>query len=309
MTTLLRGCGTALITPFTPDGSVDEPAVRNLVSRQLEAGIDYLVPCGSTGEAATLSLEEHVRVVQLTVDVVNGRVPVIAGAGASDTARAVALAKGCAAVGATHLLVVSPMYNKPPQRGLLSHFRAVADAAGLPVVLYNVPGRTGGNIDADTVLELAQDARFVAVKEASGRLEQIDAILAARPDSFGVLSGDDALTLPIMALGGDGVISVVSNLFPTAMVALTRAVARGKLQEARVLHRALRPIFAAAFIDSNPMPVKAALAADALVHDVLRLPLVPLGGAHRDAVLAAMATVRSTLVSMDLASRTPDPLD
>lgn len=309
MTTLLRGCGTALITPFTPDGSVDEPAVRNLVSRQLEAGIDYLVPCGSTGEAATLSLEEHVRVVQLTVDVVNGRVPVIAGAGASDTARAIALAKGCAAVGATHLLVVSPMYNKPPQRGLLAHFRAVADASGLPVVLYNVPGRTGGNIDADTVLELAQDARFVAVKEASGRLEQIDAILASRPDSFGVLSGDDALTLPLMALGGDGVISVVSNLFPAAMVALTRAVARGDLKQARVLHRALRPIFAAAFIDSNPMPVKAALAADALVHDVLRLPLVSLGGAHRDTVLAAMAAVRSTLVSMDLASRTPDPLD
>jgi len=309
MTPRLRGCGTALITPFTPDGSIDEPAVRNLVARQLEAGIDFLVPCGSTGEAATLSIEEHVRVVQLTVDVVNGRVPVIAGAGASDTARAIALAKGCASVGASHLLVVSPMYNKPPQRGLLAHFRAVADAADLPVVLYNVPGRTGGNIDAETVLELAQDARFVAVKEASGRLEQIDAILAARPDAFGVLSGDDALTLPIMALGGEGVISVVSNLFPAAMVALTRAVARGKLQEARVLHRALRPIFAAAFIDSNPMPVKAALAADALVHDVLRLPLVSLGGAHRDAVIAAMASVRSSLVSMDLASRTPDPLD
>jgi 4-hydroxy-tetrahydrodipicolinate synthase len=309
MTTTLRGCGTALITPFTPDGAVDEPAVRNLVSRQLEAGIDYLVPCGSTGEAATLSIEEHARVVQLTVDVVNGRVPVVAGAGASDTARAVALAKACAQVGCTHLLVVSPMYNKPPQRGLLAHFRAVADAADLPVVLYNVPGRTGGNIDAATVLELAQDARFVAVKEASGRLEQIDAILAARPDAFGVLSGDDALTLPIMALGGDGVISVVSNLFPAAMVALTRAVARGDLKQARVLHRALRPIFSAAFIDSNPMPVKAALAADALVHDVLRLPLVSLGGAHRDTLLAAMAAVRSTLVSMDLASRTPDPLD
>jgi 4-hydroxy-tetrahydrodipicolinate synthase len=309
MTPRLRGCGTALITPFTPDGSIDEPAVRNLVARQLEAGIDFLVPCGSTGEAATLSIEEHVRVVQLTVDVVNGRVPVIAGAGASDTARAIALAKGCASVGASHLLVVSPMYNKPPQRGLLAHFRAEADAADLPVVLYNVPGRTGGNIDAETVLELAQDARFVAVKEASGRLEQIDAILAARPDAFGVLSGDDALTLPIMALGGEGVISVVSNLFPAAMVALTRAVARGKLQEARVLHRALRPIFAAAFIDSNPMPVKAALAADALVHDVLRLPLVSLGGAHRDAVIAAMASVRSSLVSMDMASRTPDPLD
>lgn len=309
MTTALRGCGTALITPFTPDGSVDEPAVRNLVSRQLEAGIDFLVPCGSTGEAATLSIEEHARVVQLTVEVVNGRVPVVAGAGASDTARAVALAKACAQVGATHLLVVSPMYNKPPQRGLLAHFRAVADAAGLPVVLYNVPGRTGGNIDAATVLELAQDARFVAVKEASGHLEQIDAILAARPDAFGVLSGDDALTLPVMALGGDGVISVVSNLFPAAMVALTRAVARGDLKQARVLHRALRPIFSAAFIDSNPMPVKAALAADALAHDVLRLPLVSLGGAHRDTLLAAMAAVRSTLVSMDLASRTPDPLD
>jgi 4-hydroxy-tetrahydrodipicolinate synthase len=309
MTAALRGCGTALITPFMPDGSVDERAMRQLIARQLDAGIDFLVPCGSTGEAATLSLDEHVRVVQLTVEAVNGRVPVVAGAGSSDTVRAVALAKGCAQVGATHLLVVSPMYNKPPQQGIVAHMHAVADATVLPVVLYNVPGRTGGNIDAETVLALAADPRFVAVKEASGRLEQVDAILAARPDRFGVLSGDDALTLPIMALGGDGVISVVSNLFPAAMVALTRAVARGDLTQARALHRALRPIFSAAFIDSNPMPAKAALAADGHVHDVLRLPLVPLAGTHRDIVLAAMAAVRASLVSKELASRTPDPLD
>ncbi len=309
MTTSLAGCGTALVTPFTASGAVDEPALRQLVARQLEAGIDYLVPCGSTGEAATLSLEEHARVVQVVAEVVNGRVPVVAGAGASDTARSIALGQASVRAGATHLLVVSPMYNKPPQRGLLAHFRAVADACDAPVVLYNVPGRTAGNIEAATVLELARDPRFVAVKEASGDLGQVDAIASGRPEHFLLLSGDDALTLPIIALGGHGVISVVSNLFPAAMVALTRAMARGDLRHARALHQALRPFFHAAFVESNPIPVKAALALDGQLQDVLRLPLVPLAPSLQAAVRDAVDAVRAALGSLDLAARLPDPLD
>ena len=308
-TRALRGCGTALVTPFTADGAVDEPALRQHVARQLEAGIDVLVPCGSTGEAATLTLEEHARVVAITAEVAHGRVPVVAGAGSSDTARAIALAQASVRSGATHLLVVTPPYNKPPQRGLLAHFRAIADAVDVPIVLYNVPGRTGGNLTAATVLELATDPRFVAVKEASGDLAQVDAILADRPDGFLVLSGDDALTLPIMAMGGDGVISVVSNLLPAAMVALTRAAAASNLREARRLHAALRPITTAAFLESNPIPAKAVLADEGAMQHVLRLPLVPLAEAHRAPLAHAMATSRASLASLDLAARHPDPLD
>jgi 4-hydroxy-tetrahydrodipicolinate synthase len=308
-TRALRGCGTALVTPFSTGGAVDEGALRRLVARQLEAGIDLLVPCGSTGEAATLSLEEHARVVAITAEVVHGRVPVIAGAGSSDTARAVTLARASVEAGATHLLVVTPPYNRPPQRGLLAHFRAVADAVDVPIVLYNVPGRTGGNLTAASVLELAADPRFVAVKEASGDLAQVDDILADRPDGFLVLSGDDALTLPIMAMGGDGVISVVANLLPAAMVALTRAVAAANLRDARRLHRALRPVMAAAFLESNPVPAKAALAAEGAMAEVLRLPLVRLADAHRPSLARALAASREALASLDLAARHPDPLD
>lgn len=308
MTDRLTGCGTALVTPFRADGALDEDALRLLVARQLEAGIDYLVPCGSTGEAATLSLEEHARVVRVVAEVVNGRVPVVAGAGASDTARAVALGQASVRAGATHLLVVSPMYNKPPQRGLLAHFRSVADACGVPIVLYNVPGRTAGNVEAVTVLELAADPRFVALKEASGNLEQVDAILADAPAGFLVLSGDDALTVPIMALGGRGVVSVVSNLFPAAMVALTRAVDRGDLASARAIHRALRPIMHAAFLESNPIPAKAALAADGLLREVLRLPLVPMAEAPRAHLHRAMAATRAALATLELAARSPNGL-
>lgn len=308
MTDRLAGCGTALVTPFRADGALDEDALRVLVARQLEAGIDYLVPCGSTGEAATMSLEEQSRVVRVVAEVVNGRVPVVAGAGASDTARAVALGQASVSAGATHLLVVSPMYNKPPQRGLLAHFRSVADACGVPIVLYNVPGRTAGNIEAGTVLDLAADPRFVALKEASGNLDQVDAILADAPARFLVLSGDDALTVPIMALGGRGVVSVVSNLFPAAMVALTRAVARGDLASARAIHRALRPIMHAAFLESNPIPAKAALAADGLLREVLRLPLVPMAESPRAHLYRAMAATRAALATLELADRSPNGL-
>jgi 4-hydroxy-tetrahydrodipicolinate synthase len=196
---LLRGCGTALVTPFLPNGSLDEPALRALVQWQLEAGVHMLVPCGSTGEAVTLSAAEHRRVVEITVEETNGRVPVIAGAGSNDTQKAIATSREMQAIGATHLLHVTPMYNRPPQRALLAHFRAIADACALPIMLYNVPGRTAVNLEAATTLELAADARFVAVKEASGNLSQIATIVRERPDGFRVLSGDDGFTLAVVA--------------------------------------------------------------------------------------------------------------
>ena len=208
---ILSGCGTALVTPFRRDGQVDEAALRRLVEWQVSEGVHFLVPCGSTGEAATLTIEEHRRVVETTVEVAAGRVPVVAGAGSNDTARAIAQSREMKAAGATHLLHVSPMYNKPPQRGIIAHFRAIADAIDLPIIAYNVPGRTAGNIEARTTLELARCPGIIGIKEASGNLGQIADIIRDRPPGFSVLSGDDSLTLPVMALGGDGVISVTST--------------------------------------------------------------------------------------------------
>src|SRR6476619_2176371 len=198
----LKGCGTALVTPFKGDGSIDEKALRALVDWQIDEGVHFLVPCGSTGEAATMTLEEHRRVVEITVEQVNGRLPVVAGAGSNDTQKAIALSKEMQSVGATHLLHTSPMYNKPPQRGIVAHFTAIADAVRLPIVIYNVPGRTGSNIEAATTLEMAWHPGIVSVKEASGNLAQITDCIRSKPAGFTVLSGDDELTLPILALGG-----------------------------------------------------------------------------------------------------------
>jgi 4-hydroxy-tetrahydrodipicolinate synthase len=284
----LSGCGTALVTPFDAAGAVDEGALRALIDWQLESGVDFLVPCGSTGEAATLSLDEHLRVVEITVEQADGRVPVVGGSGSNDTAKCVHLSRAVAARGATHLLVVSPMYNRPPQRGLVDHFRAVADSAEIPVLLYNVPGRTGSNVLPATTLALAEHPRIIGVKEASGSLAQISEILFNRPDHFTVLSGDDSLTLPVMALGGDGVVSVVSNAAPREMAELTHAMARGDLERARVLHEALQDLMTVAFVESNPIPVKAALADLGRATDVVRLPLTPLADTHRAAVRAAL---------------------
>jgi 4-hydroxy-tetrahydrodipicolinate synthase len=292
-TTTLRGCGTALVTPFQPDGSLDEPALRALIQWQLAAGVHMLIPCGSTGEAVTLAPAEHRRVVEITVEEVNGRVPVIAGAGSNDTQRAIATSREMRSIGATHLLHVTPMYNKPPQRALLAHFRAIADACDLPIMLYNVPGRTAVNMEAATTLELALDPRFVAVKEASGSLAQMTTILRDRPPQFAVLSGDDGFTLSLMAHGGDGIISVVSNVVPSLMVQLCDAMWRGDLAAARALDATLAPIIDACFVESNPIPAKAMLAMMGRVQERVRLPLVPLADALRP-------RVRDVLVSAGL---------
>ena len=285
----LKGCGTALVTPFTRDGALDEAALRRLVDWQIEQGIHFLVPCGSTGEAVTMAPAEHRRVVEITVDQTRGRVPIVAGAGSNDTAKAVALSKEMKAAGATHLLHVSPMYNKPPQRGILAHFQRIAEATDLPVVVYNVPGRTGSNIEAKTTLALAQVPNIAAVKEASGNMAQILDILRDRPETFSVLSGDDEMTLSMLAAGADGVISVISNATPGPMARLCEAGLANDITAARRLHFELLPWMRAAFIESNPIPVKAAMAMLGRMQNVLRLPLLPLDEKHADTVRRALA--------------------
>jgi 4-hydroxy-tetrahydrodipicolinate synthase len=287
--TRLVGCGTALATPFTTaGGALDERALRGLVDWQIDEGIDFLVPCGSTGEAATMTLAEHRRVVEITVEQARGRVPVVAGAGSNDTAKAIAFSRMMREAGATHLLHVSPMYNKPPQRGIVAHFVAIAEATDLPIVVYNVPGRTGSNVEAATTLELAKHPRIASVKEASGNLAQITDVIAGKPKNFTVLSGDDELTLPILALGGDGLISVVSNVVPRLMTELVRLGRAGKIEAAREAHLRLLPWMRAAFIESNPIPVKAALAMMGKMENVVRSPLVPLAESRIDAVRSAL---------------------
>jgi 4-hydroxy-tetrahydrodipicolinate synthase len=284
----LRGAMTALITPFDDRGGVDERALAALVEWQVAEGIDGLVPVGSTGEAVTLTPAERERIVRITVERAAGRVPVIAGAGSNDTATAIENSKAMAKAGATHLLHVSPMYNKPPQRGLIAHFRAIADASPVPVVLYNVPGRTASNVLPETTLALAEHPNIVAVKEASGNPAQIDAIIRARPAGFSVLSGDDGLTLAVMAAGGDGVISVISNAVPRACAELVEAAARGDAS-AREMHHRLAPLVDAAFVESNPIPIKAALALMGKCGNRLRLPLVPMAASHEPALRSALA--------------------
>ena len=290
MSASLRGAMTALITPFDDRGTVDEAALGALVDWQVAEGIHGLVPVGSTGEAVTLTLPERERVVRITVEHVAGRIPVIAGAGSNDTAVAVATSLALAQAGATHLLHVSPMYNKPPQRGILAHFRAIADASPVPIVVYNVPGRTGSNLLAETTLALAEHPNVCAVKEASGNLAQIDEIIRHRPEGFAVLSGDDGLTLAVVIAGGDGVISVISNAVPRACAALVHSALRGDVAAARAMHRQLAPLVDAAFVESNPLPIKAALAMMGRARNVLRLPLVPMDPRHDAALRAALAS-------------------
>lgn len=272
---MFQGCGTALVTPFKSDLSLDEHALRALVQRQIEAGIHFLVPCGTTGENPTLTREEHLRVVEITVEEADGKVPVLGGAGGNDTREVVALAREVEARGADGLLVVTPYYNKPTPDGLFAHYREVSRATRLPIVVYNVPGRTGLNVDPNTLARLAQLERVVAVKEASGNISQMSQIFQVVPNDFAVLSGDDAITLPLMALGGLGVISVVSNEVPYAMSRLASFCLEGDYLAAQRMHRRLHALMEINFVESNPGPVKAALAMMGLIEPVYRLPVVP----------------------------------
>lgn len=290
------GTGTALVTPFRQDGALDELALDGLIQRQIEAGIDFLVPCGTTGESPTLTREEHLRVVEIAVKLAKGKVPVLAGAGGYNTHEVIARARELAEVGVDGILSVTPYYNKPTQEGLYQHFGAIAQAVPLPIILYSVQGRTGVNIDPATVKRLAGIENIVGIKEASGNISQMAAILNVVPEDFIVLSGDDAITLPLMALGGRGVISVVANEIPGEMNELTRLASSGDFAGAREIHRRYHPLMEINFIESNPIPVKAALAEMDLLEPVWRLPLVPPKAENR-------ARIRAVLESLGLLQR------
>ncbi len=289
MRTPWTGVGTALITPFTSSGAVDEAGVRRLARRQIDQGVHFLVPCGTTGETPTLSEAEKRRVVELIVEEAAGRVPVMAGAGGYDTREVVHAAREMQKAGAAGLLSVTPYYNKPTPEGLFQHFSAVADATPLPIVLYNVPGRTGCNMDASTVARLATIPHIVGVKEASGNIQQMAEVLRAVPPDFRVLSGDDCITLPLMAIGGRGIISVASNEVPAEMSQMVEAAERNDWAAARALHHRLLPLLLVNFVESNPGPVKFAMAAMGLCEEVYRLPMVPPRPASKEKILAALA--------------------
>jgi 4-hydroxy-tetrahydrodipicolinate synthase len=294
---MFTGCGTAMVTPFRQDGSLDEAALRRLLHRQLAADIDFLVPCGTTGESPTLTHEEHLKVVEITVELAKGRVPILAGAGGYNTAEVIALGRELAAMGVDGILSVTPYYNKPTQEGLYQHYRAIADAVRLPIILYSVPGRTGVNIEPATVKRLAEIENIVGIKEASGNISQMAAILNAVPEEFLVLSGDDAITLPLIALGGVGVISVASNEIPAEMARLTQLAVQGDFRAAREIHRRFLPLMEVNFIESNPIPVKAALSEMGLLEPVWRLPLVPPRAENQ-------ARIARVLVSLGLLEKT-----
>jgi 4-hydroxy-tetrahydrodipicolinate synthase len=281
------GLGVALVTPFSATHEVDESALRRLVRRQVEGGVDVLVPCGTTGEAATMSEAEQDRVIAVCVEEA-GPATVLAGAGSNDTRRAIENSRRAATLGAHGVLSVGPYYNKPTAEGYYRHFAAIAEASPVPVVLYNVPGRTGGNIDAATLVRLAAVANVAGVKEASGNIAQVMDVLRDRPQGFLVLSGDDAVTLPYMALGAEGVVSVAANEAPSLMSDLVKACARGDFAAARSVHARLLPLMNLNFVESNPIPAKAALALLGLCEDHVRLPLVPAGSATRDRLRGAL---------------------
>ncbi len=287
----IRGCGTALVTPFRRDGTVDDAALRRLVQFQLREGIDFLVPCGTTGETPTLEHGEYTAIIRVVVEEVAKKVPVIAGVGGNNTRKIAALAGEVSGLGVQGILSVAPYYNKPTQEGLYQHFAAIAESTDLPVILYNVPGRTSSNIEPATVARLAKIANIVAIKEASGSITQQMETISAVPPEFAVLSGDDAFTFPLMALGGRGVISVVSNEIPGPMSKLAHLMLDGKIDDARKLHFELLPLMQANFIETNPIPVKAALAMMGLIEEVYRLPLVPMKPVNRSKLERALAAL------------------
>ncbi len=295
---MFTGTGTALVTPFRGDGSLDEATLRVLIKRQIEAGIDFLVPCGTTGESPTLTHEEHLRVVEIAVELAKGRVPVLAGAGGYNTAEVISLARELAALGVDGILSVTPYYNKPTQEGLFQHYRAIAGAVPVPIILYSVQGRTGVNIEPGTVKRLAEIENIVGIKEASGNVAQMAAILNAAPEDFIVLSGDDAITLPVISLGGRGVISVASNEIPAEMAQLTRLALNGDLPGALAIHRRYHPLMEINFVESNPIPVKAAMAEMGLLEPVWRLPLVMPKAENQ-------ARIRAVLEALELVERIP----
>ena len=282
------GLGTALVTPFKADGSLDEPGIRRLAQRQVEEGVHFVVPCGTTGESPTLTREEHLRVVELVVDAVEGRVPVLAGAGGYNTHEVVELARALEHLGAQGILSVTPYYNKPTQDGLVKHYETIAAGTSLPVIVYNVPGRTGCNVEPRTLARLAAVPTIVGVKEASGNMTQICEVMRLVPDDFIVLSGDDAMALPVMAIGGRGVISVASNVVPGAMAALVEAAERGDFAAARSAHQRLIKFMLVNFVESNPIPVKAAMAMLGLLEEHYRLPMVPPSDGSRAKISEAL---------------------
>jgi 4-hydroxy-tetrahydrodipicolinate synthase len=288
MRTNWTGVGTALVTPFTKTGGLDEPAVRRLGRRQIDAGIHFLVPCGTTGENPTLTLAERVRIVEILVDEAGGGIPVLAGAGGYDTKEIIHLADEMRQAGATGLLSVTPYYNKPTQEGLYQHFLAIAESTPLPIIVYNVPGRTGVNIEPATLVRLATIPNVVGVKEASGNILQMCEICNSVPAGFLVLSGDDAITLPLMAVGGRGIISVASNEIPAEMVQMVEAAERGDFAAARVVYKRIHPLMQVNFIEANPVPVKAAMAAMGLIEEVYRLPMCSPRPESREKILKVL---------------------
>lgn len=285
------GVGTALVTPFTRAGELDEPAFRAMVDRQVRGGVHFVVPCGTTGETPTLTTDERERVVRIAVEVCDGRIPVLAGVGGYDTAEVAEQARLHEALGVQGLLSVTPYYNKPTQEGLFQHYRTIAARTSLPIVIYNVPGRTGCNVEPRTLGRLAEIPNIVAVKEASGNMTQICEVCRLVPPDFTVLSGDDAMALPSMAVGGRGVISVASNIVPDRMARLVNAALAGDFTAARAEHHALLPLMLVNFIESNPIPVKAAMAMLGLCQEVYRLPMVPPAEASRDRIRETLAAL------------------
>ncbi len=288
---MFTGCGTALVTPFKQDLSLDESTLRRLVRRQIEAGINFLVPCGTTGESPTLSRADHLRVVEITLEEAKGKVPVLAGAGGYNTHEVIELAREIEKMGADGVLSVTPYYNKPTQEGLYQHYKAIASTIRLPIVVYSVQGRTGVNVEPATLARLAQIENIVGVKEASGNIGQMANVVHEVPASFAVLSGDDAITIPLIALGGRGIISVVSNESPAEMTQLAQAALRGDYDGARAIQRRFLPLMNINFVESNPIPVKAAMAMMGLLEPVYRLPMCPPSDANRSKIEKVLESV------------------
>ena len=292
MRTPFTGVGTALITPFTKDGSLDEPAVKRLAKRQIDGGVHFLSPCGTTGEAPTLTHRDKLRVVELVVEEANGRVPVLAGAGGYDTKEVIELARDLERVGANGILSVTPYYNKPTQEGLYQHFKAIAESMALPIVLYNVPPRTSVNMAVDTVLRLSEIRSIVGIKEASGSIVQATEIVAGAREDFIVVSGDDPMTVATMAIGGRGVISVVSNEAPSEMAQIVELCEKGDYAAARKLQAWLLPLIQINFVETNPGPVKAAMAAMGLIEETYRLPMVAPGAVNKEKIVRVLQQLK-----------------